>query len=196
LLLHPSFTLQRAAMNGQNIFRHLSRVGRAELMRSGPLIPAAWTLPRQRLMELHAAARPEPTPVQGFMLIDTGAGGLTIDASVVRELGLEPTGRLEDAHGLVGLSKVPEYEASLLLPLTDARGNTEWKGFPVCAWQMPDSQMFQLEVGGRGRVVGILGRLLLQYATFVYDGMGGSFELRLDVGAYVARGKPGGQAKS
>jgi hypothetical protein len=146
-------------------------------------------------MKLHTNAQPEPTPVQGFMLIDTGASGLTIDASVVRELGLEPSGRLQDAHGLVGLSKMPEYEATLLLLLTDARGNTEWKGFPVYAWQTPESEMFQSE-GGGVRVVGILGRLVLQYATFVYDGMGGSFELRLDVGTYVARGKPGGQAGS
>lgn len=161
-------------------------------MRAGPLIPAAWMLPRQRLMELHASAQPEPTPIQGFMLLDTGARSLTIDASVVRELGLEPTGRLQDAHGLVALSKMPEYEATLLLLLTDARGNTEWKGFPVYAWQTPESEMFQPEGDGDVRVVGILGRLVLQYATFVYDGMGGSYELRLDVGAYIAGGKPGG----
>lgn len=135
-------------------------------------------------------------PAQGFMLIDTGALDLTIDASVVRELGLEPSGRSEDAHGLVGVSKMPEYEVGLLLPLTDARGNTEWKGFPVYAWQMPESQIFQLDGTSQVRAVGILGRLLLQYATFVYDGMGGSFELRLDLGAYLARGKSGGQARS
>lgn len=46
------------------------------------------------------------------------------------------------------------------------------------------------------RIVGILGRLLLQYATFVYDGMDGSYELRLDVGALRARGKPESQAGS
>jgi hypothetical protein len=130
------------------------------------------------------------------MLIDTGAPSLTIDASVVRELGLEPSGRSQDAHGLVGVSKMPEYEAVLLLPLTDVRGHTEWKGFPVYAWQMPQSQIFQLDGTNQVRVIGILGRLLLQYATFVYDGMTGSFELRLDLGAYLARGNSSGQSGS
>lgn len=161
-------------------------------MHTGPLIPVGWTLPKQRLMDLHANGQPEPTPVQGFMMIDTGAAGLTIDASVVRELGLEPTGRLQDAHGLVALDKMAEYEASLLLLLTDMRGNREWKGFPVCAWQVSEMQLFQPEGASRMRVVGILGRLLLQYATFIYDGMDGSFELRFDLGAYIASGKAGG----
>lgn len=42
-------------------------------------------------------------------------------------------------------------------------------------------QIFQPESAAGARVIGIIGRILLQYATFVYDGMNGSFELRLDV---------------
>lgn len=165
-------------------------------MHAGPLIPAAWTLPRHRLIELHDNSRPEPTPPQGFMLIDTGSADLVIAASVVRELGLEPSGRSQDAHGLVGNSRMSEYEAGLLLLLTDEQGNTEWKGFPVYPWQVPDTQIFQPEGAAGPRVIGIIGRILLQYAVFVYDGMNGSFELRLDVGAYIARGKAGGQTGS
>lgn len=99
-------------------------------MHSGPLISAAWTPPRHRLVELHDNSRPEPTLPQGFMLIDTGSANLVVAASVVQDLGLEPSGRSQDAHGLGGLSRMSEYEASLLLLLTDERGNTEWKGFP------------------------------------------------------------------
>lgn len=171
----------------QNKLSYTSRVGPANLRDVGPLIPAAWTLSKPRLMDLHARSLPEPTPVQGFMLIDTGAGGLTIDISVVRELSLERTGRLREGHGLSGRAMFDEYEASLLLPLTDRHGVQNWKGFPVCAWLMPESRVFELKGENPPRIVGIIGRLLLRYATFRYDGRSGAVELHIDESALLAR---------
>jgi hypothetical protein len=174
----------------QNKLSYTSRVGPANLRDVGPLIPAAWTLPRPRLMDLHARSLPEPTPIQGFMLIDTGAAGLIIDASVVRELGLEPTGRSRQGHGLSGSAMFDEYEASLLMPLTDGQGVQNWKGLPVCAWLMPDLRIFEPEGENPPRIVGIIGRLLLRYATFRYDGRNGAVELHIDETALLARREP------
>jgi hypothetical protein len=141
-------------------------------------------------MDLHARSLPEPTPVQGFMLIDTGAGGLSIDVSVVQELGLEHTGRSREGHGLAGRAMFDEYEASLLLPLTDVHGVQNWKGFPVFAWLMPESGVFELEGENSPRIIGVIGRLLLQYTTFRYDGRSGVFELHIDESTLLARRGP------
>lgn len=137
-------------------------------------------------MDLHSRSLPEPTPVQGFMLIDTGAGGLSIDASVVRELGLEPTGRSSEGHGLAGRATFDEYEASLLLPLTDGQGVQSWRGFPAYTWLMPESKIFEIMGENPPRIVGVIGRLLLRFATFRYDGRSGAVELHIDESAWRA----------
>jgi hypothetical protein len=178
-------------VSGQGVLHYTGNVGRTELMKSGPLIQAAWTLPKRRLFALHAASQSEPQPVQGLMLIDTGAQGLLIDAGAANELGLQRTGRITAGHGLTGHSDFVEYEATLMLPLTDRQGVQGWKGFPVCPWLMPDSTLFQTDENSSRRVIGVIGRLLLQFTTFVYDGLHGNYELRIDMDALLAKGRAG-----
>ena len=67
----------------------------------GPLVRARWAVPRSVAAALAANGTPIPTPIEGFLLLDTGAGHTAIAEHVALSLGLQATGSCTSfgAHG-------------------------------------------------------------------------------------------------
>jgi hypothetical protein len=167
-------------------FHMIQVCGAQDLQQVGPLVPGAWQVTKDRLMQLAALGIPEPPPVQGYMLIDTGSPSIVIDESVAKQLKLKLTGRENEVAGIHGMGKLLEYEATLFLPLDSESYKSGWYGFPVAAWSSPtlradhDKFDFKTADGTPISVIGILGRLFLQFVTFTYDGLKGSLEIKID----------------
>jgi hypothetical protein len=66
------------------------------------MVPASWYITAERERELQLAGKPVPQPVEGFMLLDTGAAHVGIDIDVAKQLGLEVMGETKDVHGIKG----------------------------------------------------------------------------------------------
>jgi predicted aspartyl protease len=155
----------------------------------GPMIPASWGV----------TPKDGPTPntivsarnIHGNMLFDTGAGGIAIDESVAQRLGLQPLSKKENLHGLGGKLSVSMYNATLFLPVEMVRpvgatptGSTAMIGFPLTVHGVADIQAnheaHNLRAANGLPVIGILGRLFLQFTKFVYDGVLGNLVIEID----------------
>ena len=146
-----------------------------DLARFGPLIPGRVALPTSQ----------NPTDgIGGFFLIDTGASNCFIDQSVADELGIRSRGMVT-SHGLGGSVDVPRHQVTLFIPAKPLGGN-----YPPQAVAMLG---FVQEVGTvslnrhhegleniPGRVLGALGRNILQFTRTVYDGMAGTTTIEID----------------
>jgi hypothetical protein len=63
---------------------------RAQLRRIGPVIKGEWYLDPETRNQLALKGEHPPEPVEGYILIDTGAAETAIDEDVARELNLTP----------------------------------------------------------------------------------------------------------
>ncbi len=62
----------------------------------GPVIIAAWAVPQALAQALVAAGQPIPRPVEGLMLVDTGAQSTCISEAAAQALQLQPIPSHED----------------------------------------------------------------------------------------------------
>src|SRR6266702_4101399 len=178
------------AFDGFNIT--LPRVGQKELRLAGPMVPASWYLTTERERELQLSGKPLPAPVEGCMLLDTGAAHIGIDIDVAKELGLEVMGQTKEVHGIKGYESVDHYLARLLLPIIpiqNGRGltpNPVQIGVPVEAWGLDGimnkylSWGYKTQSGAPLKVIGILGRIFLQFTTVTYKGLTGEMAITID----------------
>jgi hypothetical protein len=137
------------------------------LRKHGPLVPGRWT----------STASDQQSSIDDYFLVDTGASGFCIDQSIADSLGLVPTGT-DRVHGVHGHSDSKKYFANLVLPVS-IQGQThvrfaipvECTGVPGLLAQYGNSQY---------RVVGIIGRNLLQFCKLTVDGTSGNVILEIN----------------
>jgi hypothetical protein len=135
--------------------------------------------------ELVAGGGVVPPSVKGYFLIDTGASFTGIDAEVARELNLMPVSRTE-AFGIGGSGMFEMVSANMLLYVGDVRGDRAaiglFKDF-ICAPRLRekhDSYNLTAPDGSPLRIIGMLGRDFLQFATLTYNGLSGHWEMKID----------------
>lgn len=101
----------------------------------GPIVRVLLNVSAPRLQVLRAANQPSPPGFGGRGLIDTGASCTAIDPSVVRSLGLVPTGRTSILTPSTGstphicnqydISLVilmpPQFHASMTIPVIESQ---------------------------------------------------------------------------
>lgn len=148
-----------------------------ELRRLGPFVPGAF-----QAGEVSEAGR----IIDGYLLVDTGAQVIHIDDEVATQIQLTPTEKKE-VHGIEGKSHYWQYPTTTLhLPATDANGVTTVFRIPLEPFGAPKLQAAHEGKGPKTadghpiRVIGVLGRLFLQFVTMTYDGLSGSLEILVD----------------
>ncbi len=169
------------------IFRIRHTLDSQALLRQvGPMIPAFWGKDRGASITVRTSDL-----VSGNMLLDTGAGHIAIDESVAKQLGLQARQERVDVHGLGGKHSVPMYDAVLALPVEAVRPDPSPPPGAVFMIRIPievhgiagmrenyDSQSIKPANGLP--IIGILGRIFLQFTKFTYDGLSGSLNIEID----------------
>ncbi|MGZ5481419.1 MAG: hypothetical protein ACXWID_05495 [Pyrinomonadaceae bacterium] len=180
-------------LNEVDEFRiELSEVGQKYLRQTGPMIPAAWEATPQRQEQLRLLRKTIPQPTHGYLLLDTGAAHVSIDTDVARELNIMPMVRKKtEVHGFGGSSDIHHYLANLILPVVPMRNGVAISGTfgfrsPVEAWAGKDLRANHRKWGyltpdGKPlEVIGIIGRIVLQFTRFTYNGLTGEVEIYID----------------
>ena len=166
----------------------------ATLTAVGPLIPGAWTIPAALEAWYHRTDTPLPTPVSGFLLVDTGASSTCISLDAANELGLLPR-RLASNYGAGGVTSNPVFWARLLVEIQNEHGATTAEmDDEVVAIPNLEESLRPLDVKAYlkqapessqpVRLIGLLGRDFLSHATLLYEGSKGHCRLTLDVGSF------------
>ena len=141
----------------------------------GSLVPGAW---------VHPDAPDQSRQVRGLLLVDTGAAGVVIDESLAVQLRLSHEGTT-NVHGAHGSGELKTYLAKLLLPARDSAGSDVLFACPIVCTGTP--QLLQRHQKLGAEVIGILGRLFLQFCSIEVDGMTGETRVRIDESVRYAR---------
>jgi len=169
----------------------LASVGQKHLRQTGPMIPASWWTTPERQTQLRLLGRPIPPAVNGYLLLDTGAAHVSIDTDVAKELNIMPMTKKQEVHGFGGGGEVEQYLAHLILPVVPLKqgkviGGTFGFRAPTEAWASKDIRANHRKWGYRTtdgkplNVIGILGRIVLQFTRFTYNGLTGEVEMYID----------------
>jgi hypothetical protein len=156
----------------------------AELAKIGPIFLASWGVPEALAQQLLKEGKAVHPPVGGAILIDTGATSTAISMEAAAELGLRPL-RLSESYGLAGKHKHPVFRVGIAITITDGRTSNLLRG------EIDAAGITDLEAVGRSlgfqvrnkqrRLIGLLGRDILQHAKFTYDGPRGTFSVEFDL---------------
>lgn len=158
---------------------------RQQLVHIGPVIKAEWRVHPDTELQLKTTGAQVPSPVKGYMLIDTGAGDVAIDGDVAKELGLSPAGE-QKVHGIGGESSHEVFSALLLLYVGNVHGANVAIGMPrdfVCFPKLRenhDAYNLKTPEGEPLRIIGVLGRTFLQFTSLTYNGLQGSWDMQID----------------
>lgn len=144
----------------------------------------SWWLPQAYAQSRAAAGETIPPPKTGAILIDTGADGTAISASVARELGLRPT-RIQQGFGAGGEHQLPVFLATIELEITDPSGASTKIGWEQEALGIPSLGAGRRVIcdGESMEIIGLLGRDFLRFCRVVYDGAEGTLEFELNMAA-------------
>jgi hypothetical protein len=84
----------------------------------GPLVAVHVGVSAQRRTALVQAGQPVPAPILASLLLDTGASCTSIDATVIAQLGLQPTGTQGILTPSTGATphQCSTYDVSLAIP--------------------------------------------------------------------------------
>lgn len=181
-----------AADSGGRILSTLSTKGfyvsqnfkaRTDLVKFGPLIKAQWQVDPDTQKELTLRGWPIPKPVEGYMLVDTGAYSTVIDSDVAKEMGLVPTGR-ETISGIGGEGLTYKYLAQIFLFVGDVHGagvaislHNEFVSGNIR--KLHEMRKLTEPDGTPIQVIGLLGRDFLKFATLTYKGSDGSWDMHI-----------------
>jgi hypothetical protein len=157
--------------------------GPGELELAGPIILAKWEIPPVKAQALEGLGRPVPSPVTGYLLVDTGASSTCISEHAAQSLGLTPVS-VSKGYGAGGECVHNVYDALLTLQV----GTPDRKPMPLTSFRrvkgIPELDKHQCGlVGPDGKpvvLVGLLGRDFLRLGTLTYFGPKGVFELVVD----------------
>lgn len=130
------------------------------LLFDGPLVKVEITAPLEFVDYLRASALPAFPIIRGLAQIDTGAAVSAVDPSVFERLGIPSIDRemVQTAHGL---SELDRYNASVSFPQLDLS--------PLSLRYVLGGQILRQSAEGAD-IIMLVGRDLLQYLTFTYDG--------------------------
>jgi hypothetical protein len=135
----------------------------ADLRRHGPVVPGAW----------HASG----STTRGSFLVDTGAGGIGICERVAQELAIQPKEQ-RSAHGLSGSDTLNFYQVDLHLPARATSGEEIVFRTSVECHGIRDLSTNHQQYGLN--VIGILGRVFLQFVHLQVNGASGQVHLLID----------------
>lgn len=164
-----------------NRFTH--RYGPDVLAAHGPLVLAAWHAPEPLQDALAREGKRVPEPVEGALLLDTGATATCISEHAAERLSL-PTVGLRRTHGAGGTSSNPVVLATLMISIAD-RETSRTLAFTGPAVVVPglerSSHDWGLAIRGESvSLIGLLGRDILRHTTFQYNGKEGKLTLTFD----------------
>lgn len=148
------------------------------------MVRGEWSIPKALERMLSARGRPIPSPVQGLLLLDTGASHTCIGAEVAHELGLSATSFVE-SHGAGGWHKSPEFFARLTfrVPVGNGHFGTVAREYPAASVPALNDTFEKYPppdltgVPTTWRLIGLIGRDLLRNMVFRFDGPACSFSL-------------------
>jgi hypothetical protein len=144
------------------------------LAKFGPLIPGRVALP---------TSQSPKDGVEGFFLLDTGASQFSIDQSVADDLKLTST-RTITSHGLGGAVEVKCYQVMIFIPAKPIANFlpqvTAMLGFPTEVGSLSLHSYHEGLGNLPGRMIGVIGRSLLQFTKTVYDGITGTITIETD----------------
>jgi hypothetical protein len=149
----------------------------------GPLIPAAWFVPEQQEAQLRTLGRPVPPPVEGHILLDTGASSTCISKAAAEKLGLRAISKVK-GFGAGGLHTNDMVVARLGIAIEDERRRLVtqlfWNGRCQAIPEMEKHLQGILLNNEPVSLIGLLGRDILSLASFVYNGKKGTLEMTFD----------------
>jgi len=139
--------------------------GLDELLFDGPLIQVEITAPLELVHYLDQNGLPRFPVMQGLAQIDTGAAVSAVDTTIFERLEIPAVERsmVQTAHGLFELDR---YNASISFPQFDLA--------PMPLQDVVGGQIRHQSASG-GDVIMLVGRDLLQYFSFHYDGRNSRF---------------------
>jgi hypothetical protein len=189
-----------SALDQADAFRiTIPAVGQKDMRFAGPMIPASWYIPEETEAALRIARKPITPAIGGHLLLDTGAAHIGIDSDVAIQLGMRGLNKATSVHGIKGYETMNHHMARLLLPVIPLRNNQPLASVPVAigfaieAWEitgiMAKHEKLGCEVqpGVPLKVIGVLGRIFLQFAKLTYNGLTGAVDIHIDKAAMYAR---------
>lgn len=158
-----------------NTFQHV--YGADALANVGPFLFARWTIPAALSTAIVQGGGTPPPPVGGPLLIDTGATTTHISEKAAQALGLHPT-RIVQSLGISGPGQNNLYFARVEIAIQNsATGKASHFVRELEAMGVPDIERNLY----RGReCIGLLGRDVLRFTRFMYDGLAGSLNMVID----------------
>jgi hypothetical protein len=139
------------------------------LQREGALVAVEIGLSRSEVRRLRNAARPIPAAVSLRALLDTGAECSCVDPQAVATLALPLKNiGLANIPAVGGLTPITQHDASLTIihPSGNARDNLVIGDLPLA----------EVPLAALGYEV-LIGRDVLRWCRFLYNGPGGRFRL-------------------
>lgn len=138
----------------------------AALAELGAFVQVEINLPQPLIEFLSEQNKPIPAPSTGVALIDTGASKTCVDETILANLGINP----------IGLVSVGTAAGSVQRTIFPARLT-----FPEFKLVVDLSQVIAVDLQGqtiqKTQIIGLVGRDILRFCQFTYDGHGGFFTL-------------------
>lgn len=164
--------------------KFLIRYGQNFLQHVGPYVGANWTVPPALESELKRQGRPVPSPVGGYLLLDTGAEKTCISKVAAQQLGLTPIGRVQ-GFGAGGVHTHDVVFARLSMVIADHRQITTALAWDQSVQCVPDLEKHPQARGVKidnqpAHLIGLLGRDILRLTTVVYNGREGKLQVTFD----------------
>ena len=165
--------------------------GEAVLANCGPQFFCSWGIPAATADALRKAGRAVLPPLQGALLLDTGATRTCIALQAATQLGLQAT-RMQDGIGAGGKYSNPVFLARLEIRIVHPKTGI----VHPYAWEqevegIPELHNFAAPLVWQNQtmqVSGLLGRDILRHARIYYDGPLGRLRFEFDLASL--QGKP------
>ncbi len=132
----------------------------------GPTLDVRIGVSQPRAQALGAAGQPVPSPLNAHVLIDTGASCTCIDAAILAALKLPPSGSAFVSTPSTGIAPHIANQFDVSLTLYHPALFRWWGAVPVV-----EAVLAPQGIGG------LIGRDILAYCLFMYDGPANLFIL-------------------
>ena len=146
--------------------------GLQNLRRDGPLLDGWFNYPSQ--------SRPSRPEGVAYVLVDTGSPNIAIDEELARTLGL-PQLEPEKTQGVDGQFEADMFMAKLCIPMVSADSQPFLFAINIPVFSVRDLVKSHEDImnpqGKPAQVVGVIGRVFLQFCKITYDGRSGHMRL-------------------